>query len=106
MNTFILSQREVSQVITKGTFTDYVDNLDDYNARYLMCIIESQSDHSYGIVLIDCTTHQIFVDEIKSDPAGNQIRTILRKMKPVEIYSISNNLSEQTKNICKSTCKP
>ena len=27
-------------------------------------------------------------------------------MKPVEVHSVSSNLSEQTKNICKTTCKP
>ncbi|EAS01389.2 DNA mismatch repair MutS family DNA-binding domain protein (macronuclear) [Tetrahymena thermophila SB210] len=101
-----LIKREVTQIITKGTYTDYVDNVEDYNARYLMCIVESETDHSFGLVLIDCTTHQIYLDDIKNDPAGNQIRTILRKMKPVEIHSVFNNLSEQTKNICKTTCKP
>ncbi|KAL4460959.1 hypothetical protein ABPG74_016431 [Tetrahymena malaccensis] len=104
-----LIKREVTQIITKGTYTDYVDNIsssDDYNARYLMCVVESETDHSFGLVLIDCTTHQIYLDDIKNDPAGNQIRTILRKMKPVEIHSVFNNLSEQTKNICKTTCKP
>lgn len=33
-----------------------------------MCIVESEVDHSFGITMVDCTTHQIYLDDIKNDP--------------------------------------
>lgn len=108
INIIILIQkkRQITQIITKGTYTDYIDYNQDYNERYLICILESEFDNSFGICMVDCTTHRIFLDDIKNDKHRDNLRTVLRKYKPVEVYSIFGNLSEKTKNMCKAICKP
>ncbi|EGR32403.1 hypothetical protein IMG5_084640 [Ichthyophthirius multifiliis] len=102
----INKKREITQIISKGTYTDFMNTNEDYNERFMMVLVESQIDSSLGIALIDCTTHKVLLDDIKGDKNGNYLRTILRKYKPVEVYSKKNNLSLQTKNLCKIISKP
>ena len=49
-------KREVTQIITQGTFVD--DEIENYNSRFLMAIVESHSTQSFGLAIVDCTTHE------------------------------------------------
>ena len=82
-------------MITAGTCVyDDIDVEETYQHRWMVAIIESSSQLCYGVTAIDCTTHEILLDEFKDDPLMTNLRTIIQKLKPVEIVGIRQNISD------------
>jgi len=84
-----LVRREVCQVLTRGSYTDITDA--DYASRFTLCIFEYELH--FGIVYMDTTTHEFYVGEFEDDPYRSSLRTLLTRIKPIEIVYITNYIS-------------
>lgn len=87
-----------------GTFQDFEDT--DYNPRYLLSLVQSESDNSFGVCIVEATTHFIYLDEFKDDKLNTNLRTILKKLKPAEVVYDKANVSEPVKNMIKQISNP
>lgn len=99
-----LADRELTQVITQGTFSDFENP--DYNPRYLMSLVHSPSDNSFGICALEATTHQIYLDEFVDDKLFSNLRTILKKLKPSEVVFDKQNVEGPIQSMIKQVCNP
>ena len=86
-------KREVCQILTKGTYFEY--NEMGYASQYLLCLIEDKSTRDFGVVFLDTTTHEFHLGEFRDDPYFTNLRTLLTRIKPVEIVHLSRNLSSE-----------
>jgi len=93
-----LVRREICQILTRGTYIEHQEL--DYSSRFFLSIYEENLN--FGITLIDTTTHEIYLGEFKDDEHRANLRTVLTRMKPVEIAYIKNYLSTDTINMIKS----
>ena len=91
-------KREICQIITKGTYIE--PNMEEYNSRYCMFIIELY--RNFGITYLDTTTHEIFFGEFFDDSKRSQLKTLLEKIRPVEIVYKKSYVSSETLGILKS----
>ena len=93
-----LARREVVQVLTRGTATDFTDS--GYSPRFCLCLFEKGSH--YGVVFLDTTTHDFFLGEFEDNAHKGTLKTLLTRLKPLEIVYINDNLSQETLSICKN----
>ena len=85
-------RREACQVLTRGTYIE--TNPSDYSSKFLMCIFEKNS--SIGIVYLDTTTHEFYIGEFQDDINKSSMRTILYRIKPVEVCFSRDHISKET----------
>ena len=85
-------RREACQVLTRGTYIE--TNPNDYNSKFLMCIFEESN--SIGIVYLDATTHEFHIGEFQDDENKSSLRTILFRVKPVEVCYSKDYISKET----------
>ena len=93
-----MTRREVCRILTKGTYIDFTDA--GYTPRFCLCLYEKNL--FYGIVFFDTTTHEIFIGEFKDSLYKETLKTLLTRLKPLEIVYINENLSQDTVNLCKN----
>jgi len=93
------TKREVVQVLTRGTYAEVLDQ--GYSPRFCLCLFE-KDNQGYGIVFLDTTTHEFYVGEFQEDIHKGTLKTLLTRLKPVEIVYLQGNLSEETLMIVKS----
>ena len=91
-------RREICQILTPGTWTEF-DN-SGYTPRFCLCLYEKKS--AYGIVFLDTTTHDFFVGEFEDSIHKGTLKTLLTRLKPLEVVYINGNLSQYTLDLCKN----
>ena len=66
--------REVTEVVTIGTYIDY--NSDNVQHKYMMVIRESGNDSC--CILLENSTDQIILCDLKNDKYHEQMKTIIQ----------------------------
>ena len=95
-----IMKREVTQVITRGTYTEKRSHT--YHSQYIMTIVEKPEANHFGVALVDTTTHEIFLGEIEDDDSKINMRTLATRAKPFEIVYFKNSLSNEAMEILKN----
>lgn len=98
--------RDITQVCTPGTYVD--EQLEDAAPRFLIALIEDQRNNRFGLVAVDSTTHEFFLDEFKEpcDKLKVNLSTILHRLKPVEVLYYKELISPETMKLCKGVSNP
>jgi len=92
-----VKKREICQIITRGTDIDGQSL--DYSSRFFLAIY--QDFHNFGLVLCDTTTHEFFMSEFKDTVGRSNLRTVLTRMKPVELVYMPSYIESDTLSIIK-----
>ncbi len=61
-------RREITQILSKGTITDYDQG---YASKFLLAVTEEEN--SIGICLVDTTTHEFYLDQFEDDGKAGSI---------------------------------
>ena len=92
------TKKGVHQVITRGTFTDNLDL--GYSSQFCLCIFEHRL--KFGLVYFDTTTHEFFLGEFQDDNYRANLRTLVTRLKPVEIVYLPKHLEKETLNMLRA----
>ena len=92
------TKKAVHQVLTRGTVTDSVEI--GYSSQFCLCIYEQNL--KFGLVYFDTTTHEFFLGEFQDDMYRANLRTVITKIKPVEIVYLKRFITEETLSILKN----
>jgi DNA mismatch repair protein MSH6 len=92
-----LVRRELCQILTRGTYIDH--NELDYSARYSICVFEYINN--FGVVFLDTTVQDFYIGEFKDDEQKSNLRTLLTRIKPIEIIYYNEYITEESINIFK-----
>ena len=96
-----VAHREVYRVLTRGTYVDSVEPVDSsYSPRFCLCLYEYSS--SFGVVFMDTTTHEFFLGEFEDNLHRGTLKTLLTRLKPLEIVYVNGTLSQTTFDICRN----
>ncbi|KAI9266137.1 DNA mismatch repair protein msh3 [Helicostylum pulchrum] len=109
-------QRELTQMITKGTMVDEM-TVADNQERYLMCLVEEKrggngpDDRVFtGMVAVKLSTGDVVYDTFSDTFMRSELETRLLHIEPSEILIPSKNISQPTEKLLnhlsgqKSTC--
>lgn len=98
-------QRELSQLITKGTIVDEMMT-EDNDPGYLMCLVEEKrggngpDDRVYtGMVAVKISTGHIIYDTFEDTFMRSELETRLLHIEPSEILIASKNISKPTEKL-------
>ena len=75
------SELQIFQVITKGTYVE--PNPENLTPRY--CLFLTENNQEWGFTYVDTTTHEFFMGEFKETPNRTRLKSLLLRVKPVEI---------------------
>ena len=71
----------------------------DYSSRFCLCIVEE--DLNFGVVYLDTTTHEFYVGHFKDDAHRSLLRTLVTRIKPVEIFYMNELIEDDSINMFK-----
>ncbi|XP_021770096.1 DNA mismatch repair protein MSH6-like isoform X2 [Chenopodium quinoa] len=95
-------KREICAVVTKGTLTEGEMLSANPEASYIMSVNESCSlssnkeERLYGVCVVDVTTSQVIIGQIKDDLECSTLCSLLSELRPVEIIKPAKMLSPET----------
>ena len=78
--TEICTMREVSAVITKGT---YMGRSQTFEPKFILAY--KQNGNVIGVTFFDVTTLQIFVGQFVDDECLTTLRTLITQIRPIEV---------------------
>lgn len=109
-------ERELTQMVTKGTIVDEMmvdDNDSDQTAGggYLMCLVEEKKGGngpddrvSTGMVAIKLSTGDVIYDTFSDTFMRSELETRLLHIEPSEILIPSKSISQPTEKLLKHLC--
>ena len=89
--------RDIFQIISRGTYMDSPDL--SYASQY--CLVLFERGDNIGLVYFDATTYEFYLGEFKDDENRSNLRTVLMKVKPLEVVFLRNKLSPITQALIK-----
>uniref|UniRef100_A0A803M7J7 DNA mismatch repair protein n=1 Tax=Chenopodium quinoa TaxID=63459 RepID=A0A803M7J7_CHEQI len=95
-------KREICAVVTKGTLTEGEMLSANPDASYIMSVNESclvssnKEERLYGVCVVDVTTSQVIIGQIKDDLESSTLCSLLSELRPVEIIKPAKMLSPET----------
>ncbi|KAJ3417615.1 Mismatch repair protein msh3 [Chytridiales sp. JEL 0842] len=100
-------QRKLTNIYTRGTYIDDLDDMDGGSTRaestYIMCIYEDAVDKSekstFSIVAIQLSTGDIIYDSFQDGFLRTELETRLRHIQPTEILVPNQSLSQPTQKM-------
>jgi len=93
-----LVRREICQILTRGTYFENIDS--GYSSRYALCVFEQYLN--FGVVFLDATTHEFYIGEFKDDSSRSHFRTLLTRIKPIEVIYYKEYISEESLSMFKN----
>ena len=92
------TKKGVVQVLTRGTYTENEEI--GYSSQFCLCVIEYNL--KFGLVYFDTTTHEFFAGEFQDDIYRANLRTLVTKIKPVEIVYFPQFIQKETLHMLKA----
>lgn len=96
-----ICKREIVEMLSAGIMTDENFWKSSSDSKFLLCII--QKENKFGLTFVDCMTQTFFFDEVTK---LEDLKSIVYRMKPVEIVSMKSYLEYNTMIFIKNILNP
>ena len=108
--------REVAAKYTKGTFLkpipieDFLKGKEDddqeLDTKYVLLYLYNEEDNVFGINYFDITTLQFFIGQFKDDSMRNKFRTLITRIRPIEVLCETKFLKSDMSKMLRSSPIP